>query len=553
MPPELEVPPSRGAPGQLPAAGQYVPYPPNTQAQPGYVYPPQGQAQQAYAQPEPAYTPEPAYAYANPQTGPGGHQFSPPPAASYAPQDRYAAAPQMPDLRGSQYDQWPNQPAAAPNPQSYDLGNYNPASPVSAQAYQQPAAQGYAQPAAQQGMPDFNQPPQPAYASAAYGNYAPPQAEYQPQQQWSPQDMAYQGQQAAYAGQPQQGAAPNGYAAQQAAGHPQAAGQVQAAGQYDDEEEFEEEEEPRKRGRGLMVVAALVGAIGLGGGLAYGYKTYMKPPTSGNIPVARADKQPAKIKPATPDGKQMAGNGSALQNEGDTGPIRPVQSTATAGADAEGTGSRKVQTMQIGRDGSIAAPAQQTTQATKVPGMQLVFPSTPNEQRAMPVPNLPEAQPVQPRAAAPVQPRVAAVPAPMNAATEAAPPAAQKKVVAQAPVPKKPVVRDDMAAGASALGAGEVAAAAAPRKPSGAGYMAVISNHKTQMEAMKAFADMQQKYPALQGKQPVVQEADLTSKGMGVVQRLMVGPPGSKASAVETCKQMEAAGHKVGDCWTINY
>jgi hypothetical protein len=541
MPPELEVPPSRGAPAQPPAAGQYVPYPPNAPAQPGYAYPPQSQA--AYAQPEQAY----AYAHpqAVPQAGPGGHQFAPPPAAGYAPQDRYAAsAPQMPELRGSQYDQWPNQSTAAPqatNPQSYDLGNYNPASPATAAAYQQ-------QP--HPGMSDFHQPPQSAYASTAYGNYASPQTEYQPQQQWSPQDAAYQGQQAVYAGQPQT-AGPTSYAAQQASGAPQTAGQVQAATEYDDDE-YEEDEEPRRRGRGLMVVAALVGAIGLGGGLAYGYKTYFKPPTSGNIPVARADKQPAKIKPATPDGKQMAGNGSALQNGEEGGaPIRPVQSATSAGADTEGSGSRKVTTMQIGRDGSIAAPQQQQTQATTVPGMQMVFPSTPSQQRAMPVPNLPAAQPAQP---APVQPRVAAaVPAPMNAApAETAPPAAQKRV-AQAPVPKKPAVRDDMAAGASGLGAGEVAAAAAPRKPSGAGYMAVVGNHKTQMEAMKAFADMQQKYPSLQGKQPVVQEADLTARGMGVVQRLMVGPPGSRASAVETCKQMEAAGHKAGDCWAINY
>jgi hypothetical protein len=580
MQPELEVPPSRGAPGHLPAAGQtaghYVPYPPNAQqAQPGYAYPPQGPA--AYTQAEQAY------AYANAQPGPhgaagaasgagggvGGHQFAPPPAAGYAAPDRYAApAPQMPELRGSQYDQWAQQPAAQ-NPQSYDLGNYNPATLVGAQAaaYQQAGAQS----AQHAGMAEFNQQPQAAYASAAYGNYAPPYAEYQPQQQWSPQDMAHQNQQAGYAGQSHGSNGQPAFAAPQGNGqqigalaghpshaqpnhpqasHPQAGGQAQAA-DYDDDE-YEDEEEPRRRGRGLMVVAALVGAIGLGGGLAYGYKTYMIPPTAGNIPVARADKQPAKIKPATPDGKQMAGSGSALQNGEDGAPIRPVQAATVASADADGNGSRKVQTMQIGRDGSIAAPpaslpTSQQTMATSVPGMQMVMPSTPSQQRAMPVPNLPDPQPVQPR--------VSNVPAPLNApAAAAVAPAPTKKVVAQLPVPKKSATRDDLAAsGGSALGAADAVAPAAPRKPSGAGYMAVISNHKTQIEAMKAFADMQQKYPALQGKQPVVQEADLTSKGMGIVQRLMVGPPGSKASAVETCKQMEAAGHKAGDCWTINY
>ena len=528
----------------MPAAGQYAPpYPPNAQVPPGYAYPPQAYGQ---GQPELGY----------PQAAaPGGHQFAPPPAAPYAAQDRYAAAaPQMPELRGSQYDQWPVQPPnPPPNPHAYDLGNYNPASPAAAPApaYQQPP-QGYAQPAGQQlGMPDFNQPPQPAYgATAAYGNYAPPQAEYQPQQQWTPQDMAYQGQQPGphgavnydqqgYPGQPPQGMPQPGYPT-----HPQAAGQVQPAGQYDDEDEYEEEE-PRRRSRGLMVVAALVGAIGLGGGLAYGYKTFMKPPASGNIPVARADKQPAKIKPAAPDGKQMAGNGSALQNGDDANsPVRPVQTSASANADAESNGSRKVQTMQVGRDGSIAAPPQQT-QATTVPGMQMVFPSTPSQQRAMPIPNLPESQPVAP-------PRVAAnVPTPMNAQPAAAAAPVAPKKVAQLPLPKKPVARDDLAAsGGSALGAGEVAAPAAPRKPTGAGFMPVVSLQKSEIDAMRTWADLQEKIPSLQGKKPITQVIEPGSKYSGMY-RLMVGPPGSSAAAKDTCSQLVPAGIK--DCYVAAY
>ena len=41
-----------------------------------------------------------------------------------------------------------------------------------------------------------------------------------------------------------------------------------------DEAMAEDEEEPRRGRRGLMIVAALVGAIGLGGGMAYAYKTF---------------------------------------------------------------------------------------------------------------------------------------------------------------------------------------------------------------------------------------------------------------------------------------
>ena len=60
---------------------------------------------------------------------------------------------------------------------------------------------------------------------------------------------------------------------------------------------------------------------------------------------------------------------------------------------------------------------------------------------------------------------------------------------------------------------------------SGAGYVAVLSSQKSRMDALKIFANMQQKYgEELSGRTPEVQEANLGEKG--VWYRLVVGPPG---------------------------
>ena len=70
------------------------------------------------------------------------------------------------------------------------------------------------------------------------------------------------------------------------------------------------------------------------------------------------------------------------------------------------------------------------------------------------------------------------------------------------------------------------------------------------MDALKAFADLQQKYSeALSGRVPDVQEADLGAKG--VWYRVVVGPPGSREAANGVCSQLKSAGY--GHCWVNAY
>ena len=65
---------------------------------------------------------------------------------------------------------------------------------------------------------------------------------------------------------------------------------------------------------------------------------------------------------------------------------------------------------------------------------------------------------------------------------------------------------------------------------SGAGFVAVLSSQKSRMDALKIFANMQEKYGnVLSSRTPDVQEANLGEKG--VWYRLVVGPPGSRDAA----------------------
>jgi sporulation related protein len=70
------------------------------------------------------------------------------------------------------------------------------------------------------------------------------------------------------------------------------------------------------------------------------------------------------------------------------------------------------------------------------------------------------------------------------------------------------------------------------------------------MDALKAFADMQQKYgDTLQNRTPDVREVDLGDKG--VWHRLVVGPPASREAASGVCMQLKAQGYS--GCWVVAY
>jgi hypothetical protein len=216
------------------------------------------------------------------------------------------------------------------------------------------------------------------------------------------------------------------------------------------------------------------------------------------------------------------------------------QQTATAPPDTqedrngdEPGGPRRVRTIPITPGGGppgiqIAPPAQAAAPPPSVPGIMLENVGPRPQQRAEPQ--------------RPPQRVTIGQPPPPPQQAEEPPPAPTRKVVAVPPPAAPPAVSK----------APSKTAAAPPPTNTGAGYVAVLSSQKSRMDALKVFADLQQKYGnALSGKTPDVQEADLSSRGLGTVYRLVIGPPGSRDAASSFCSQVKAAGHK--DCWVTTY
>jgi sporulation related protein len=316
--------------------------------------------------------------------------------------------------------------------------------------------------------------------------------------------------------------------------------QQQGYGEVEPEygEDYYEDEEPRRGKRWILIAVALVGAIGVGGALAYGYRSFVAP-HSGRVPVVKADPN-VKAKPDFRGGKEFAGAERRLPvRAAEESPAqREGESAASAEeAPAENLGPRVVRSIPIAPSGSGAAA--EPAAAPAVPGITLYRPpQLPGQQpTAAAPPPQPAAKAAQP--APPVQPSrvvVGSRPQPAAEPDEEAP---------AAPPPLKRSVPVQTAALSPRLAAPKPAS-------SGLGYVAVLFTEKTSMDALKKFADMQQKYTdVLVDKTPDVQEADLSDRGLGTQYRLVVGPPGSRNSASGVCAQLKSAGYS--GCWVKEY
>ncbi len=314
---------------------------------------------------------------------------------------------------------------------------------------------------------------------------------------------------------------------------------------YADEYADEAEPETRRGPRAIVVIGALVAAIGLGGGLAYGYKSLTSGGSS-KLPILRADSAPAKAQPTEAGGKQIAHTDKKFLNRltDERGSARPVPVSIQPPPERDsgpGDGAtRRVPTMVVNRDGSIS-PTSGATSApppmTGVPGM--VIEGLPPR---MPPPQLREVQepaaparvaedtrpappPVTPRRIASAPPTVAADPPPVAAPAPRVETERRRPAVRQAALPT-------------------------PSATGSSGYVAVLSSRKSHMDALKSFADMQQKYSSvLQGRTPDVREVNLGEKGVWF--RAVVGPPSSREAANNVCGQLKTAGYT--GCWIMAY
>lgn len=520
-----------GAPQQ--GQGQPQAYPPQQQhGQPQqgghYGQPQQGYGESAgypqqggYGQPQPPY-PQPGYGE------PGYGAYGQPAQSAYG---SYASRQQPFVPAPHPFGQAPQQYAPEFDPPTQPPRGYAPQQP---QGYGQefdhaPAARGYAP--QQQPMPFDRFPP-----SQPQQGYAQPQA---PQQQWGQPLPDERGHEAHghdmghYPGAP---------------GHPQhaeAGFQVSPQDHFTDPQQdyadpdaaYDDgdlEEEPRSGRRTLMIVAALVGAIGIGGAMAYTYKTFV-----GKGPSAKvADQVAAKKAASVNSDKKLP---TRLDDTRQDQPSQGESETAQAPND-DPNAPRKVQIIRVPGNSDQpmqAAAAPPPAPTASIPGI-MVDMGTPPPPRAQ-VPQGPVA-----RAPAPPVAPVASNAGPRPAAQ--APVRTVASVPTETAAPTAPVAKKERVAKATPARTKDDQTASIPASTTG--YVAVLSSSKTRIDALKAFAEVQQKHnEVLETKQPDVQEVNLGEKGMRY--RAIVGPPGSYAGAKQLCDQLESSGFK--GCWVKPY
>jgi hypothetical protein len=337
----------------------------------------------------------------------------------------------------------------------------------------------------------------------------------------------------------------------------------------DPEAGFEGEVAPEQgsgRKRGLIVATALVGAIGAGMGLAYAYKQLTGTHTAARPPVIEAARTATKTAPDKPGGKlfpnadkqftqRLGDAGAGVSGASAVPPVVPPPPSS----ETDASGMRKVSTLTIGRDGTVAAPAPSAPPPTSgVPGLILDSFGPPATPRGAAAP--PPAAPARPSAAA-ASPPPAPVPAAPRVIARAeptvAPPVPAAPVAAPAPAAPPPVVaKKPMLRGTTPPVVASAPAAAATAPPSSAssgrgGYVAVLASHRSHKDALETFVDMQSKYGAvLSGGTPEVREVNLGEKG--VWYRLLYGPSRSLDATKEVCAQLKSQGF-AGQCWPVKY
>jgi hypothetical protein len=498
----------------------------------------------------------------------------------------YPAPPELPTGRGHPQGGYPDQaPPSLPTGSRPSLASYvphaerAPADPAGydlAQYGRQPA--GAPQPAQWElrretgATPDHNQYPAPDRGQATQYSIPP----HVPPQQWSsPVADHYppqpgQQDQYAYAGQQHYAAAPSleaPYGQQQPhdpnqgydQGYGQDGHQHGAANDAQYQQDYVEndepvEEEPKKR-RGLLLIAALVSAIVAGAGMTYLYKTFSGG-GGGKAPVLKAEQTPPKARPQNPGGKEFPfAERKITERVGDAqGPAESQSSQVASAEKSEPAGPRRVQIIPITPNGPVASgppPDSAPRPTIAVPGMVIdnssmaprATPPPPAGQPQLPQPQR-QAAVVQPPPQPPAPPRATpapqARPQPSAEAAPAAPAAPERR--ASVAVPKVPKTNDAFSPGASAQ--------AATPASGGNGFVAVLASQKSRMDALKVFADLQQRYGDVLSNKPAdVQEANLGERG--VFYRAVVGPPGSREAAAQVCTQLKAAGFS--GCWVTAY
>ncbi|MBB4039631.1 hypothetical protein GGR34_001273 [Microvirga flocculans] len=306
-------------------------------------------------------------------------------------------------------------------------------------------------------------------------------------------------------------------------------------------------EKSRSR-KGPIVIAAVVGALAIGGGAAY-LASGSSAITGGEPPLIKANNEPIKVQPQNPGGVEIPNQNKQIYERANQNtatkvvnreeqPVdvqQAVRMNGNAVADATGgtvpggavkhqqTASlnlgepKKVRTVTIRPDGTVAGEAPSSQPAAPA-AMTL-----PPQAQSAPAPAQAAPSPAQPRpaastpVAAPATPAAAPAPKPV-AATPASTPAPQQVASAQ---PVAPVAADTT---------------------SGGGFSVQLGVANSEASAQSVFASFQRKYADLGSFPAMIRKAEVNGS---TLYRVRVGPM-SKEEASSLCSKLQGQG---GQCF----
>src|SRR5579883_1524230 len=299
-----------------------------------------------------------------------------------------------------------------------------------------------------------------------------------------------------------------------------------------DHEDPEDGESHHKRRSTAKMAIAVLGLAVFGSAAAFGYRTVFKVAPSGPTPIIRADNSPTKITPVVADANAKPINERLGDRSGeqlvrrDEDPLDVGSSYRAAGTSAPGPLP----------DGAGASPPD-TIPAT-------VGPSDPRRVRTVTIrPDQSGASPDRPTPDRPAPSDRAASDrmTPDRAASRAPAPQLQSQAQPQSapPPPQRQAAISPPPAAIAAPTA--IAPDAAPtRAVDTGGFVVQLSAQRSEADAQAAFRNLQAKYSALGGREPLIRRKDLGERG--VFYAAQVGPFSVKTEADQFCETLKAAG-----------
>jgi hypothetical protein len=314
---------------------------------------------------------------------------------------------------------------------------------------------------------------------------------------------------------------------------------------YEEDQGYEAPQEPRRRGGGMITVAAVLALAVFGVGGAFAYRTYTVGVRNGPPPIIRADAGPTKIIPASADAgakvpdRMATGDGTEKVVSREETPIDPSTRTGP-----------RVVFPPLTPNGSVALPA------SVVPGAPPPTASAANGTFSNNEPHRIRTLSVhgdQDEAGVPAGTAPPARPAPRAAATNSRAPAGNPAAAnANAPLSLAPQAESSAAlerpVRVATTNPTQIVPSA-PSTPSAAGsgsYLVSVTSQPSEADAQASYRALQGKYPSVLGSQSAV-VARGNSKSGAVTYRAGVSF-GTSAEAAQFCHSYQAAG---GQCWVV--